>query len=168
MSGKSAKVRLLLAGLDARGLDPRYAGFFVCFNRGQFYEAHDVLEDLWLEDRRGPDGDFFKGLIQFAGAFVHLQKHRLRPAAALFTLAVNNLAKYPSPHRHLAVRGVVNLATRWRGDLIASKWTVNPLSDRRAPRLELLPATAIAEVAAGSAAEPLFECSQRDKSEAKE
>lgn len=136
MSGKSAKVRLLLAGLDARGLDPRYAGFFVCFNRGQYYEAHDVLEDLWLEDRRGSDGDYFKGLIQLAGAFVHLQKHRLRPAAALFTLAVNNLEKYPSPHRHLDVRGVTDLASDWRQRLTTSGFAANPLTPESAPRLD--------------------------------
>lgn len=136
MSGKSAKVRLLLAGLDARGLDPRYAGFFVCFNRGQFYEAHDSLEDLWLEDRRGPDGDFYKGLIQLAGAFVHLQKHRLRPAAALFTLAVNNLDKYPSPHRHLAVRGVTDFASNWKHRLTGRDFAENPLTPDNAPRLD--------------------------------
>src|SRR5688500_13861280 len=35
-------------------LDPRYTGYFTCFNLGQYYEAHDVLEDLWLGER-GPD-----------------------------------------------------------------------------------------------------------------
>ncbi len=57
------------------------------FNRQLFYEAHDVLEDLWLPDRHGPNGNFYKGLIQLAGAYVHLQKNRLRPSAALFKLA---------------------------------------------------------------------------------
>src|SRR5436190_4021583 len=85
-------------------LDPRYTGYFACFNAQQYYEAHDVLEDLWLGDR-GPDHLFYKGLIQFAGAFVHLQKqaarphhpkdgHRLRPAVRLFQLATKNLAPY--------------------------------------------------------------------------
>jgi hypothetical protein len=135
MSGKSAKVRLLLAGLDARGLDLRYAGFFVCFDRGQYFEAHDVLEELWLEDRRGPDGDFYKGLIQLAGAFVHLQKNRLRPAAALFTLAINHLEEYRSPHRFLAVRGVMDLASDWRQRLTTSDFAANPLAPDSAPNL---------------------------------
>ena len=67
-----------------------YLGYFELFNAQLFYEAHDVLEELWLPIRREPQGDFYKGLIQLAGAFVHLQKNRLRPAAALFKLARTN------------------------------------------------------------------------------
>src|SRR2546423_12627744 len=84
---------------DDRALDPRYIGFFECFNSQRYYEAHDVLENLWLE-RRDENYAFFKGLIQIAGAFVHLQKQflrpthpkdgrRLRPAARLFKLALS-------------------------------------------------------------------------------
>ena len=136
VSGKSEKVQRLLSGLHAGELDPRYAGYFVCFNRGEYFEAHDVLEELWLEDRHGADGDFFKGLIQLAGAFVHLQKDRPGPAAALLLLAVNNLGRYPSPHRHLEVRGVTDLAGDWRQRLIAGEFTVNPLFPENAPRLD--------------------------------
>ena len=60
-------------------LDPHYTGYFICFNRGEYYEAHDVLEHLWLRTT-GSDHQFFKGLIQIAGAFVHLRRQYLRPA----------------------------------------------------------------------------------------
>jgi predicted metal-dependent hydrolase len=36
---------------DCGEWDPRYWGYFRTFNEGRFYEAHDVLEDLWLECR---------------------------------------------------------------------------------------------------------------------
>ena len=52
---------------------PYYRAFFRCWNEQRYYEAHDVLEQLWL-NTDSPDADFFKGLIQAAGAFVHLQK----------------------------------------------------------------------------------------------
>src|SRR5450631_3036445 len=95
---KSQRIARLVAGLPAGGessLDPRYLGYFTCFNAGQYYEAHDLLEDLWLEHRSNPESAFYKGLIQFAGAFVHLKKQhgsplhpkhrdRLAPAARLF------------------------------------------------------------------------------------
>ena len=29
-------------------LHPCYQGYFQCFNAQQYYEAHDVLEHLWL------------------------------------------------------------------------------------------------------------------------
>lgn len=124
-------------------LDAHYLGYFECFNRGLFYEAHDVLEELWLGQRSGPNYSFYKGLIQFAGAFVHLQKHtaarpRLRPAAALFKLARANLQKYPHTHEHLDVKKVLGTIEEWLGQLEAGSFTVNPLTAENAPRLVLL------------------------------
>ena len=80
-----------------------------------FYEAHEVLEELWLRDKHGPNGAFYKGLIQLAGAFVHLQKNRLRPAAALFELALANLEKYPRRHQRLELAAVRRLIRKWLG-----------------------------------------------------
>ena len=123
----------------AGGLDPYYLGYFDCFNRGQFFEAHDVLEALWLKDRRGPQGAFYQGLIQLAGAFVHLQRDHLRPAAALFKLALANLEKYPPRHEQLNLAAVRSLAREWLGRLESTQFEKNPLADRPAPRLALEP-----------------------------
>lgn len=120
------------------GVDPRYAGYFALFNRQKFFEAHDVLEDLWLPDRHGANGNFFKGLIQLAGAFVHLQKNRLRPAAALFQLAQASLEKYPASHEHLNLAGVRQLIGHWLSQLAQNDFQVNPLSADQAPQLTLL------------------------------
>lgn len=122
----------------ADGVDPRYAGYFTLFNRQKFYEAHDVLEDLWLPDRQGANGDFYKGLIQLAGAFVHLQKNRLPPSAALFKLAQANLDKYPSPHEGLNLVAVQLLIAGWLQRLEAGKFASNPLSATHVPQLALL------------------------------
>ena len=119
------------------GVDPRYAGYFALFNRQQFYEAHDVLEDLWLPDRHGANGDFYKGLIQLAGAFVHLQKNRLRPAAALFKLAAANLAKFPARHERLDLAAVRQLITGWLAQLETAAFQTNPLSATNVPQLAL-------------------------------
>jgi len=144
VSKKSAKIAALIESCRGQELDAHYLGYFECFNRGLFYEAHDVLEELWLKDRHGPDGNFHKGLIQFAGAFVHLQKHseqrpRLRPAAALFKLARANLRRYPATHWRLDVHHVLALIEDWLNRLEGDGFAVNPLTDRNAPRLELLP-----------------------------
>lgn len=87
-------------------LPPAYRGYFDCFNQGRFFEAHDVLEELWLDCRLAPEGDFFKALIQFAGAFVHLEKGRRAPAAALCRLALKHLHRYPTPFMSLDTRVV--------------------------------------------------------------
>jgi predicted metal-dependent hydrolase len=107
------------------------------------YEAHDVLRNYGSLIARA-NGAFYKGLIQLAGAFVHLQKKRLRPAAALFGLARTNLEKYPASHERLDVAALILLIDNWSGELEACEYVVNPLRDDNAPRLELLPGGASA------------------------
>jgi hypothetical protein len=82
-------------------------------------------------------------LIQFAGAFVHLQKHsaqrpRLRPAAALFKLARANLAVCPAVHHRLDVSLVLQVIEDWLERLDAGQFEVNPLASGSAPRLHLM------------------------------
>ena len=137
VSKKSQRIAALIGDHRGHQFDPHYLGYFTCFNQGLYYEAHDVLEELWLADRRGPLGDFYKGLIQFAGAFVHLQKNRLRPAAALFKLALNNLEKYPRLHEHLNVATTCELARKWLEGVERARFDVNPLTGQNAPALRL-------------------------------
>ncbi len=94
-------------------LDAHYRGFLRCFNNQRFYEAHKVLEELWRAERWGRDGPFYKGLIQLAGAFVHLQKGRLQPAAALLKLARTNLEGYRPFHQGLGVDDVLEITKAW-------------------------------------------------------
>lgn len=137
MSKKSGKIAALIADCEGTGHDPHFAGYVKCFNDELFYEAHDVLEELWLQDRHGPNGSFYKGLIQFAGAFVHLQKERLRPSAALFKLALANIEKYPAKHDGLDVDLVLQTIRAWLGKLEAGEFSRNPLTDSAAPKLAL-------------------------------
>lgn len=128
MSRKSAKIASLLATVAADEANPHYAGYFECFNRQLFYEAHDVLEELWLANgKEGPNYSFHKGLIQLAGAFVHLQKNRLKPSVALFNLAETNLRKYPDTHDRLDLVAVLQLIADWRKRIEDSGFEVNPL-----------------------------------------
>jgi predicted metal-dependent hydrolase len=143
VSRKSAKIAALIEGCQGGPHDPHYLGYLECFNRGLFYEAHDVLEELWLADRKGPNGAFHKGLIQFAGAFVHLTKHttqhpRLQPAAALFKLARANLGLYPATHENLEIAAVLVLIDDWLSRLEAGRFEINPLTPDNAPKLELV------------------------------
>jgi predicted metal-dependent hydrolase len=138
VSKKSPKIAALIAECANGPLDPHYLGYFRCFNCGLFYEAHDVLEELWLGQREGPNYGFYKGLIQFAGAFVHLQKGRLRPAAALFRLSRTYLGKYPAQHEHLDVARVLALGEEWMERLERARFEANPYDGRNAPQLNLV------------------------------
>jgi predicted metal-dependent hydrolase len=126
VSEKTARIAAVLARFQGRDLDAHYLGYFECFNRQLFYEAHEVLEPLWLEQRRGPEEAFYKGLIQLAGAFVHLQKNRLPPAAALFRLAAENLGQYPGTHHLLDVVAVRLMIQEWLTKLEAGAFIEGP------------------------------------------
>jgi predicted metal-dependent hydrolase len=123
----------------AQNYDPQYVSFFECFNRQRFFEAHEVLEALWLPQRQGPNGLFYKGLIQLAGAFVHLQKNRLGPAVALFGLAQSNLQKYPATYEGLAVDRVLAMIEDWLRRSKSAEPATNPFTPAGAPRLHLQP-----------------------------
>jgi predicted metal-dependent hydrolase len=118
-------------------MDAHFLGFVDFFNRQKFYEAHEILEVLWLPARKHPDGEFYKGLIQLAGAFVHLQKDRLRPAAALFKLAQENLGRYPAAHRKLDVAAVSRAIVDWLNDIEINNFTNNPFGRRHCLVLKL-------------------------------
>ena len=137
MSKKSGRIAELIESCRGQALSPYYLGYIRCFNEGLFYESHDVLEELWLGCRREPRGNFYKGLIQFAGAFVHLQKDRLRPAAALFRLSASYLEVYRPEHEHLDVEVVLRHSREWVQCLEAFEFMKNPLHQRKPPLLEL-------------------------------
>jgi uncharacterized protein len=142
MSKKSAKIAALIESCRGGRHDAHYLGYFACFNQGLYYDAHDVLEELWLQDRHGATGNFYKGLIQFAGAFVHMQKHtterpRLKPAAALLKLARTNLSAYPASFHDLDLAQLLAAIERWLGDLERHDYATNPLRPSTAPALQL-------------------------------
>src|SRR5260370_15802974 len=123
-----------------------YRAYFQLFNDQQYYEAHDVLEQLWLKALE-PDIQFYKGLIQLAGAFVHLQKQfrrpthptdgrRLRPAWRLFKLAHKNLATFCPTFHGFRVDQAIALADFTIGQLAPFHVAKNPWSPASAPKLE--------------------------------
>jgi predicted metal-dependent hydrolase len=126
---------------------PFYRAFFRCWNEQRYYEAHDVLEQLWLNTNTDDDY-FFKGLIQAAGAFVHLQKNfeqpthakhgkRLQPAVRLFGLAERNLSIFAPKHHGFDVAAFCQLLRAYADQILACDYKRNPWSPETAPRLEL-------------------------------
>jgi uncharacterized protein len=63
--------------------DPRYLAGVVLFNAGDYFEAHEVWEDLWAESH-GPTRKFYQGLIQAAVGLCHFCNGNLGGAAKLY------------------------------------------------------------------------------------
>ena len=63
--------------------DPRYLAGIACFNRGEYFDAHEVWEELWMEcpaaERR-----FIQSLIQAAVALYHWERGNAAGADRLF------------------------------------------------------------------------------------
>jgi len=141
MGEHNAAISAVIERFRGREFEAQYFAFFECFNQSLYFEAHDVLEEIWLPRRTEPNGLFYKGLIQLAGAFVHLQKGRLRPADALLELARANLERYRPIHDRLDVNSVLERISNWRRKLEEGDFKVNPLNSHDLPKIMLsLPA----------------------------
>ena len=146
-------VQSLEAGASTAGgtriaAHPYYRAFFQCWNEQRYYVAHDVLEQVWLHDPITPeDAQYFKGLIQAAGAFVHLQKQyqypthpkhgkRLGPAVRLFRLAEKNLTPFGAERHDLNLDQFRQMLSRYRKGVEANG--KNPWTPENAPEVNLL------------------------------
>lgn len=137
VSHKSQRIAVLIDSLQGGPFDAHYLGYFECFNQQLFFEAHEVLEELWLARRAQPSDLFYKGLIQLAGAFVHIQKQRPKPALALFRLAACNLSQYPGVYQSLDVDQLQRRISDWMVDVQAGIRFGHPLGTGRWPTLLL-------------------------------
>ncbi|MCI0640570.1 MAG: DUF309 domain-containing protein [Gemmataceae bacterium] len=72
---------------------PRYLAGIVLFNRGDFFEAHEVWEELWMETF-GPEKSFYQGLIQAAVGLCHFCNGNLRGAVKLYHSSRDYMIKH--------------------------------------------------------------------------
>ncbi|MBL0349636.1 MAG: DUF309 domain-containing protein [Elusimicrobia bacterium] len=73
--------------------DPRFFKGIALFNNEDFFEAHEVWEELWHETQ-GAARDFIQGMIQVTSAMHHLQIGNMRGARILHGSGLELLAKY--------------------------------------------------------------------------
>ena len=73
--------------------DPRYLAGIVLFNRGDFFEAHEVWEAIWM-DNFGPEKKFYQGLIQAAVGLCHFCNGNVRGAHKLYHSSRDYFARY--------------------------------------------------------------------------
>ncbi|NGZ75693.1 DUF309 domain-containing protein [Saccharibacillus alkalitolerans] len=82
-------------------VEPNLAAFLVYFNRDRdYFECHEVLEELWLERGRDP---LYSGLLQVAVALYHFRNgsvkrayNKIEGARKMMRSAVRKLSDYPA------------------------------------------------------------------------
>lgn len=116
--------------------DPRLIEGIQLFNHARFFEAHEVLEQLWL-GTSDASKDFYKGLIQAAVAFHHWSRGNLAGTQTLVQSSSRYLKRYPPVYRGVEVgaflaqftelfRWVKRLRQRYDARLIPSiRWNPN-------------------------------------------
>lgn len=99
--------------------DPRYLAGIVLFNRGDFFEAHEVWESLWMETF-GPERKFVQGLIQAAVGLLHFCNGNFRGALKLYRSSREYMHRYGSPFLGLDQTAFWSQMDRCFADLLAA------------------------------------------------
>jgi predicted metal-dependent hydrolase len=114
--------------------DPRYLAGIMFFNERDFFEAHEVWEDLWAESH-GDERRFYQGLIQAAVGLFHFSGGNLGGAVKLYRSSYDYMRACGSPFLGLDVTSFWEKMARCFAPLLNV-----PTPDRDVrPDLELIP-----------------------------
>ena len=121
--------------MDAPEYDPRYLAGVAHFNAGDYFEAHEVWEDLW-HDCPSVDRLFYQSLIQAAVALYHWGNANRAGATRLFASGRAKMAGYRPRHLGLDVVRFWADVEAALADALAGR---PPLHPAAAPRIALEP-----------------------------
>ncbi|MGC1452031.1 MAG: DUF309 domain-containing protein [Candidatus Sulfotelmatobacter sp.] len=87
------------------------------FNAREFYDAHEVWEDVWRESH-GMEKRFLQGLIQAAVALHHHSTGNVVGACSLMARARKNLAGCPGDFGEIRVGELLEALGEWRAAIV--------------------------------------------------
>ena len=87
------------------GLDPVQEGIRL-FNEEYFFEAHEVLEEVWRQEH-GEPRLFLQGLIQICAAYHHFQNGNLVGAITLLQRGADKMRHYPPRYLGIDASGLI-------------------------------------------------------------
>ena len=94
-------------------IEPEFEAFADCWNSGRFFEAHEVLEGLWMRTRDPGQ----QGLIQLAAALYHVERGNLRGARTMLDRALRRLRAPSAQPAPFPVQPMIEFAYRAREEL---------------------------------------------------
>lgn len=96
-------------------IEPEYAAFAECWNSERFFEAHEVLEGLWVRSRDPGQ----QGLIQLAAALYHVQRGNMKGARTMIDRAIPRLRHFGAAPGPFDLATMVAYAQRLRAAIEA-------------------------------------------------
>lgn len=107
--------------------EPLYVAYLVYFNRDRdYFECHEVLEELWLEKDRDPR---YKGLLQIAVGLFHLRNDNVRGGLKMFRSAVSRLEGYAEDELGIRMGKLVAEVREYAGRLTDGDSGAHPYRD---------------------------------------
>ena len=92
------------------------------FNRGEYWRAHEVWEEEWTPDRKGPDSGFYKGLIQVAAGCLHYTRHNRRGAVNKWRSGADYLRPFLPVHRGVRLAPLVEAVDELLDAMRGTDW----------------------------------------------
>ena len=90
-------------------VDPRFLEGLHLFNEKEYFECHDVIEDLWLSTPSDDKWrDLYKGVIQAAASLYQHDRAIHSGAKGLYKTSVGYLAKYKNDSLGLNVQKLID------------------------------------------------------------
>src|SRR5579872_4451893 len=107
--------------------DPRYLEGIELFNRGEYFEAHEVWEDLW-QDCPSCDRRFYQALIQAAVAIYHFERGNYAGAARLARSGKRYMEPFGPDYRGLTVQDFWQNVEAYLAAALTGKENATPAS----------------------------------------
>ncbi len=99
-------------------VDKRFLEGLKLFRAKKYFEAHDVIEELWLETPRSDRyRDLYQGVIQAAAALYLLKRGPMSGALGLYKSCLKYLEKYQPKALGLDVSGLIRKMNRHFKDI---------------------------------------------------
>ena len=98
--------------MESMNKDEKFQCGISYFNAGEFFEAHEVWEEIWLEETE-PEKTFLQGIIQIAAAFHHYCRENTDGTETLLAAGIVKLSRFPANHRGLAIDELRSAAKQW-------------------------------------------------------
>ncbi len=106
------------------------------FNEEFFFEAHEVLEDIWRVER-GEPRLFLQGLIQLCAGFHHFQNGNYGGASALLGRGVEKMRTYPERYLGLDTAAILENVDACRHRIERMRMGAEPAGSIAFPKIRL-------------------------------
>jgi len=105
-------------------LPSEYSAFWKLWEKGEYFECHEVLEIAWRREVNPERKQFFQGLIHCAVALVHVERQNQIGARGQLRKAQIKLQRFGAEYSGCEIRAVL-------------EFVENKLNEAFKPRLEL-------------------------------